>query len=273
MKKSIALLLILWSLFMLTGCGNTATVDSQAAANDSSVDEAEAAPSEGIPVEDVPATATEPTPAPTPKPTPKPTPEPTPAPTPKPLKYIKSEPVGELNYSIFESIDGYDYSKFDRCWSVASLYDYKFSDADIYIGIKLFGEDGGNNLEEAQLITRVVDKKGAVIETVKSMAFLIDGVMYSYENMPTEEGTMAGRVFLYDQGYEIVKAFANAQSVSVQLSMYSGKVGEFDLDQSQFNRTVGNLCRIIVNNNVWDYYINNSLLGSMENIWNLTIDN
>lgn len=278
MKKFLAGILAVLLMLGLFGCGSTAkqveAVTAPEPVSETKPEQKNEPASEpvfAVTPEPTAVPTPEPTPEPTATPTPKPTATPTPTPTPEPMKNIKSEPVGQFDYSIFQGMEGYDYSKFDKCWSVASLYDYKFSDADVYIGIKLFGENGGNNLEEAQLITRIVDKSGNVIHTVSSMDFLIDGKLYSYNDMPAESGTMAGRVFLYDHGYEIVKAFAYAKTVSVKLSMYSNRTLELDLDSAQFSRTVGNLCRVIVEHNVWDYYINSSLLGSMENIWDLTI--
>lgn len=244
MKKRAAFLITLILLLGVVGCAGEESAPVVASASGTATT-AVSAPA---------AVAIETTSAPTAKPTAEPTPEP----TPEPLNNIKSEPVGDLDYTIFQGLDGYDYSKFDKCWSVASLYDYEFSDADVYIGIKLWGEDGGNNLEEAQLITRIVDKSGEVIDIVDAMAFLIDDKIYRYDEMADKDGSMAGRVFLYDTGYEIVKAFANAKSISVQLSTYDHGMLELDLNSTQFSNTVGKLCRIIVDNHVWDYYINNA---------------
>ena len=279
MKKALIGILAVLMILELFGCSSgvkqaeSLTTPKSVSEKNEQKNEPASEPASAVTPEPTAEPTPEPTPEPTAAPTPEPTstPTPTPTPTPEPLKYIKSEPVGEFDYSIFQRMEGYDYSKFDKCWSIASLYNYKFSDANVYIGIKLFGEDGGNNLEEAHLITRIVDKSGNVIQTVSSMDFLIDDKLYSYHEMPAESGTMAGRVFLYDHGYEIVKAFAHAKTVSVKLSMYSNRTLELDLDSAQFSRTVGNLCRVIVEHNVWDYYINSPLLGSMEKIWDLTI--
>lgn len=184
---------------------------------------------------------------------------------------IREEPIGEFNYSVLQGLKGYDYDKFDKCWSYYAAYDEVFNDADVIIGIKLFGEDGGNNLEEADLYTKIIDKKGQPLKTVISMDYLIDDVLYSYKKMPGETGTMAGSVILYDTGYELVKAFADAKSVSVKLSFSEGGYINIDLNQYQFSQTLQELCKNVVNHNIWDYYIPNPMLAIVENTMNLTI--
>lgn len=184
---------------------------------------------------------------------------------------IHDEPIGEFDYSVLQNLSGYEYDKFDKYWSYQDAYDEAYSDADIIIGIALFGENGGNNLEEAKLYTKVIDKKGEKLMTVKSMDFLIDDVLYSYHDMPTEDGTMAGSVVLYDTGYELVKAFAEAKEVSVKLSFYGDKSISFDMDQTQFSQTLQEVCKNIIKYNIWDYYISNWLIGSLESTWDLTI--
>ncbi len=184
---------------------------------------------------------------------------------------IKDAPVGEFDYTVLQNEKGYNYDKFAKCWSYYQAYDEVYSDADILLAIKLFGEDGGNNLEEADLYARVVDKQGNPIKTVSSMEFLVDDVLYSYYDMPLEDGTMAGSVFLYDSGYELIKAFADAKSVSVKLSFFDNTTMTLDLDMNQFASTLQILCKNVVKYNIWDYYINNFMIGSMEKMWDLTI--
>lgn len=184
---------------------------------------------------------------------------------------IKDEPVGEFDYTVLQNMEGFSYDKFAKCWSYYAAYDEAYSDADIIIAIKLFGEDGGNNLEEADLYAKVVDKKGNDLKTVSSMDFLIDDVLYSYKEMPEEDGTMAGSVFLYDTGYELVKAFAEAKEVSVKLSFYDNKTISFDMDMKQFSTSLQILCKNVVKYNIWDYFISNWFLGAAEGIWDLTI--
>lgn len=184
---------------------------------------------------------------------------------------IKDEPVGEFDYTVLQSLPGYNYDKFAKCWSYYAAYDKSFSDADVVIAIKLFGEDGGNNLEEADLYAKVIDKNGNPLKTVSSMDYLVDDVLYSYNEMPGEDGTMAGSVFLYDTGYELVKAFADAKEVSVKLSFYDNTTMTLDLDMAQFSTTIQALCKNVVKYNIWDYYISNWFMGSIESMWNLTI--
>ena len=245
MKKLFALLLAFAMVFSLAACGST--------------------PAQEPTEEPTPVTTPKPTPVPTPEPAPEPTPEPEPTPSPKP------EPDGQFDYSVLENLKGYDYDKFDKSWSYYAAYDRVFSDADVIIGIKLFGEDGGNNLEEVDLYTKVVDKQGNKLETVETMAFLIDDTLYSYENMPLEEGTMAGSVILYNSGYELIKALAEANTVSVKLNFYSNQSMTIDLEPAQFESTLKALCQNVVKYNIWDYYIPNPMLASIESLWGLTI--
>ena len=183
---------------------------------------------------------------------------------------IKAEPVGEFDYTVLQYSKGYNYDKFAKSWSYYAGYDKEYSDADILIAIKLFGEDGGNNLEEADLYAKVVDKQGKSIKTVKSLDFLIDDVMYSINNMPAPDGTMAGSTFLYDTGYELIKALANAKSVSVKLSYYDGGNTILDLTYYDFAE-LQELCKNVVKYKIWDYYIPNFMLAIMESASDFTI--
>ena len=184
---------------------------------------------------------------------------------------IKDKPVGEFNYSILEGMEGYYYNKFDKCWSCYTVYDDVYSDADFLIGIKLFGVAAGNNLEEVDLKVKIVDKEGNPIEEVKAMDFLIDDVMYSYSEMPEEKSELVGTVVLYDSGYELVKAFAEAKEVSVRLFFFGDYYRIIDLDMDLFSTTLQAFCQTIVNNNIWDYYISDPFLSSFEEEYPLTI--
>lgn len=176
---------------------------------------------------------------------------------------IKPEPIGEFDYTVLQNFNGYNYDKFEKQWSYYAGYDKEYSDADILIAIKLFGEHGGNNLEEVDLYAKVIDKQGNNIKTVQSLSFLIDDTMYSINKMPTPDGTMAGCTFLYDSGYELVKALADGKEVSIKLSYYDGGSTILDLTYSDF-ADMQELCKNVVKYNIWDYYIQNFMLGVME---------
>jgi len=82
---------------------------------------------------------------------------------------------------------------------------------------------------------------------------------------------MAGSVVLYKNGYELIKAFANANEVSVKPKLYSGGTLILDLDSAQFDRTLGNMCRKIIEYKVWDYYIENPAVEMLEMMFPMEI--
>ena len=139
------------------------------------------------------------------------------------------------------------------------------------IGIQLEGEVGGSDLVGATLYTKIRNKDNRVIDGVQSMAFLVDGVKYSFPEMPGEDGAMAGSVVLYKNGYELIKAFANAKEVSVKLKLFSGGTVLLDLDSAQFDRTLGNMCRKIIQYKVWDSYIENPAVEMLEMMFPMEI--
>lgn len=173
-------------------------------------------------------------------------------------------PVGSFNYKILQNEPGYIYDKFDDYWTWYAAYDEAYTDANLLIGIQLEGEVGGSDLVGATLYTKIRNKDNRVIDGVQSMAFLVDGVKYSFPEMPAEDSDLAGSVVLYKNGYELIKAFANAKEVSVKLKLFSGGTVLLDLDSAQFDRTLGNMCRKIIQYKVWDYYIENPTVEMLE---------
>lgn len=182
-----------------------------------------------------------------------------------------SSPDGHFNYAILENEPGYLYDRFDDYWTWYAAYDEVYSDADVIIGIQLEGEVDGSDPVGATLYTKIMDKDGRTIDFVQGMIFLIDDVKYSFNKMPGEDGAMAGSVVLYKDGYEIVKAFAEAKEVSVKLKLFSGKSIILDLNKAEFNRTLGNMCKKIVAYNVWDYYLENPGVEMLEMMFPLEI--
>ena len=188
-----------------------------------------------------------------------------------PVNIDPSNPDGSFNYNILQNEPGYIYDKFDDYWTWYAAYDEAYTDADLLIGIQLEGEIGGSNPAGATLYTRIRNKDNRVIDGVQSMAFLVDGVKYSFAEMPGEESDLAGSVVLYKNGYELIKAFANAKEVSVKLKLFSGGTVLLDLDSAQFDRTLGNMCRKIVRYKVWDYFIENPAVEILEMMFPMEI--
>lgn len=181
-----------------------------------------------------------------------------------PVNIDPSTPDGSFNYNILKNEPGYIYDKFDDYWAWYAAYDEAYTDANLLIGIQLEGEVGGSDLAGATLYTKIRNKDNRVVDGVRSMAFLVDGVKYSFPEMPGEDGAMAGSVVLYKNGYELIKSFANAKEVSVKLKLFSGGTVLLDLDSAQFDRTLGNMCRKIIQYKVWDYYIDNPAVEMLE---------
>ena len=180
-------------------------------------------------------------------------------------------PSTGFNYTILQNEPGYIYDKFDEYWTWYAAYDEAYTDADLLIGIQLEGEVGGSDLAGVTLYTKIRDKSNKTIDGVQSMAFLVDGVKYSFPEMPGEDGAMAGSVVLYKNGYELIKAFANAKEVSVKLKLFSGGTVLLDLDSAQFDRTLGNMCRKIIQYKVWDSYIENPAVEMLEMMFPMEI--
>jgi hypothetical protein len=71
--------------------------------------------------------------------------------------------------------------------------------------------------------------------------------------------------------YELIKALAEAKEVSVKLTLFGGNTLRLDLDSAQFNRTLGNICRKIVQYHIWDHYIDNPAVEILETMYPLEI--
>ena len=180
-------------------------------------------------------------------------------------------PSGDFNYAILQNEPGYIYDKFDDYWTWFEAYDEPYLDADLIIGIQLEGEKGGSNLAAASLYTKVMDKNGRITDCASSLVFLIDGVKYAYNKLPAEDSGMAGGTFLYQDGYELIKALAEAKEVSVKLTLFGGNTLRLDLDRTQFNSRLGNMCKKIVQYRLWDHYIDNPAVEMLETMYPLEI--
>ena len=182
-----------------------------------------------------------------------------------------STPSGDFNYAILQNEPGYIYDKFDDYWTWFEAYDEPYLDADLIIGIQLEGEKSGSNLAAASLYTKVMDKNGRITDCASSLVFLIDGVKYAYNKLPAEDSGMAGGTFLYQDGYELIKALAEAKEVSVKLTLFGGNTLRLDLDRTQFNSRLGNMCKKIVQYRLWDHYIDNPAVEMLEAMYPLEI--
>lgn len=175
---------------------------------------------------------------------------------------IKDPVVGTFDYSVLKNLDGYDYDAFDKQWSFYRAYTKKYSDAYLVIGLQAWGVAGSGNVEEVQLYVKCLDNSGDKKDTFYQFQFLIDDKLYATSGIPIH-GTTSDYVILYDNGYEFVKAIANASSVSVKLSSLKGSL-TIELDKAQFASSLKDWCSIMIENSAWDYYEPSSRLASRE---------
>ena len=68
--------------------------------------------------------------------------------------------------------------------------------------------------------------------------------------------SLAFSVLYSDTSYQFIKDLAGASKVKIKISYDNGNTTEFDLKTNPFKT----LCKDIVDNNIWDYYIPSAVL-------------
>jgi hypothetical protein len=71
--------------------------------------------------------------------------------------------------------------------------------------------------------------------------------------------------------YELIKALAEAKEVSVKLTLFGGNTLRLNLDRTQFNSRLGNMCKKIEQYRLWDHYIDNPAVEMLETMYPLEI--
>lgn len=153
------------------------------------------------------------------------------------------------------------YDDFNRSWKYYSVYDNKYSDATEIIGIILFSEDNGTNIEEIEIRAFLNWKDAAETPwNVKSLEFLIDGSIYHFD-MTLMDSENISYAFLYNEtSYQFVQSLANTSKIKIKITYDNEVASTLDLSSNPF-RTI---CKDIIDYSMWDYYIPSDYLAVLD---------
>ncbi len=165
--------------------------------------------------------------------------------------------------TVLGSRSGYSYDKFDKTWSYGQVYVEKFNDGDVAIGMRVDGEDGGNNPSMTQIFAAIRDKNGDVMVPVSSLTFLIGDDLYEYSSLAELDTSSA--TLLGEEGQLLIKALAdcNASDVAVKVGTNKGDI-PIDLNSTQLTNTLKEFCRVYTKYNIWNYTADTTLTDNFE---------
>lgn len=166
--------------------------------------------------------------------------------------------LGAFDTSKIKKRSGYEYDDFTKSWKYYTTYDKRYSDATESITIILFSEDNGTNIEDVEIRTGLYWKDAAATPwSPKSLDFLVDETIYHIDLTVSSNSDSMAYSFLYnDNSYKLIKALAGASKIKVKISYENSHSTELDLTSNPFKT----ICKDIVDNNMWDYYIPSTFL-------------
>ena len=156
-----------------------------------------------------------------------------------------------FNTSKIKKRSNYKYDDFSKSWKYYASYDKKYSDATEGVTIIIFSEENGTNIEDIEIRASLYWKDAAATPwPVEDVEFLIGDKIYHMDMKESSSGDMYYSFLYTDTSYEFIKALADVSKLKIKID-YGHHSSEFDLSSNPFKT----LCKDIVDNNMWDYYI------------------
>ncbi len=153
------------------------------------------------------------------------------------------------------------YDEFNKSWKYYAYYDEKYSDATESIILILFSEDNGTNIEDVE-IRATLDWKDAS-ETpwiAESLEFLINETIYHFDMTKMDSNDVSYSFLYNDISYSFIQSLANTSQIKIKINYDNNRSTTLDLRSNPFRA----ICKDIVDYNMWDYYIPNSYIESLD---------
>jgi len=179
---------------------------------------------------------------------------------------LRTSAAERFDYKLFEDLDGYKYDKFDKTWSYYQAYLEEFSDANVVIGISISGDSASISLPI--LYAKIMKPTGEPFHTVKSLDFLVDDRVFTFENV--YEGDSESLVYLGSSGQYLVEELAKATIVSVRLGLGFSSI-TIDIPAKDYQDTIKVISETLVKYDVWQFYTDKEFLKKVDTIFPLTI--
>ncbi|MBO7251112.1 MAG: hypothetical protein J6V25_00640 [Oscillospiraceae bacterium] len=167
-----------------------------------------------------------------------------------------------FDYSKLKNKWRFSYDDFDQYWKYYAQYDKPYSDADEFVNIIVFSEDGGGGRVEdfeirAGMSWKDSSKEDWVVERVE---VLVNGKIYSFEMTKSSRSSFSYAILYNETSYQFIQDMAVANKVKIKIYYEDQGSTEMDLGSNPFK----NFCKDIVDYNVWAYYTPSSDLAERD---------
>ena len=147
----------------------------------------------------------------------------------------------KFDYTVLEKLDGYNYDKFEKMWSLAG--EYRIKAADGYISVTLIALGDKESVQGVMLTAGVYKSDGSIYGTIDKI--LADDTLISIKMMPLE-GQQAR--LLTDTSTETLRLISEAKEISFKIALKNAGSGTFDPTADEIADFVQAAKAIIENN-------------------------
>ena len=150
----------------------------------------------------------------------------------------------KFDYTVLEKLDGYNYDKFEKMWSLAG--EYRIKAADGYISVTLIALGDKESVQGVMLTAGVYKSDGSLYSTIDKIEILADDTLISIKMMPLE-GQQAR--LLTDTSVEALRLISEAKEISFKIALKNAGSGTFDPTADEIANFV-QAAKAIVDNNM-----------------------
>lgn len=150
----------------------------------------------------------------------------------------------KFDYTVLEKLDGYNYDKFEKMWSLAG--EYRIKAADGYISVTLIALGDKESVQGVMLTAGVYKSDGSLYSTIDKIEILADDTLISIKMMPLE-GQQAR--LLTDTSVEALRLISEAKEISFKIALKNAGSGTFDPTEDEIANFV-QAAKAIVDNNM-----------------------
>ena len=142
----------------------------------------------------------------------------------------------KFDYTVLEKLDGYNYDKFEKMWSLAG--EYRIKAADGYISVTLIALGDKESVQGVMLTAGVYKSDGSIYGTIDKIEILADDTLISIKMMR----------LLTDTSTETLRLISEAKEISFKIALKNAGSGTFDPTADEIADFVQAAKAIIENN-------------------------
>lgn len=168
-----------------------------------------------------------------------------------------------FDYKMLSKYKGYKYDESKKEWVYQRSYTQHLEGMDVVVNVYLNGTN--KRITNApMLVIGVTDpEKKDYNYKAKTISFIIDGSTYTYKQLLNKGKYKVA--YLGFEGYDLVNAFLNSDSISVLISLEeSSKKIQFNINMKKFETTVKEICSNLIAIDIWDYLDDDAIDDSFE---------